>query len=164
MLQSHICDLNRADSQNSQRGYGETLLILRYSLIKEFLEHLCQKLRIQKKSLLSIHEDWTQIERFVRSGSELDSRISTRQSSNYQGELSQKMQYLAIFCPSFPRTLAQCRYLLEFNEMPNYIAIPKTHCLTKLHIWKTFAQVYHCLLYTSPSPRDRQKSRMPSSA
>ena len=26
------------------------------------------------------------------------------------------------------------------------------------------AQVYVCLLYTSPSPRDRQKSRMPSSA
>ena len=25
-------------------------------------------------------------------------------------------------------------------------------------------QVYICLLYTSPSPRDRQKSRMPSSA
>ena len=25
-------------------------------------------------------------------------------------------------------------------------------------------QVYACLLYTSPSPRDRQKSRMPSSA
>ena len=24
--------------------------------------------------------------------------------------------------------------------------------------------VYFCLLYTSPSPRDRQKSRMPSSA
>ena len=24
--------------------------------------------------------------------------------------------------------------------------------------------VYACLLYTSPSPRDRQKSRMPSSA
>ena len=25
-------------------------------------------------------------------------------------------------------------------------------------------QVRNCLLYTSPSPRDRQKSRMPSSA
>ena len=25
-------------------------------------------------------------------------------------------------------------------------------------------QLYGCLLYTSPSPRDRQKSRMPSSA
>ena len=26
------------------------------------------------------------------------------------------------------------------------------------------AEIEHCLLYTSPSPRDRQKSRMPSSA
>ena len=26
------------------------------------------------------------------------------------------------------------------------------------------ANAYACLLYTSPSPRDRQKSRMPSSA
>ena len=25
-------------------------------------------------------------------------------------------------------------------------------------------KIIHCLLYTSPSPRDRQKSRMPSSA
>ena len=29
---------------------------------------------------------------------------------------------------------------------------------------KTFFTVNGCLLYTSPSPRDRQKSRMPSSA
>ena len=30
---------------------------------------------------------------------------------------------------------------------------------------KTAPQLYYgCLLYTSPSPRDRQKSRMPSSA
>ena len=28
--------------------------------------------------------------------------------------------------------------------------------------WQAVA--YRCLLYTSPSPRDRQKSRMPSSA
>ena len=28
----------------------------------------------------------------------------------------------------------------------------------------SIAQVHTCLLYTSPSPRDRQKSRMPSSA
>ena len=27
-----------------------------------------------------------------------------------------------------------------------------------------FRQLIDCLLYTSPSPRDRQKSRMPSSA
>ena len=29
---------------------------------------------------------------------------------------------------------------------------------------KEIEQFYVCLLYTSPSPRDRQKSRMPSSA
>ena len=27
-----------------------------------------------------------------------------------------------------------------------------------------YSRYTHCLLYTSPSPRDRQKSRMPSSA
>ena len=34
------------------------------------------------------------------------------------------------------------------------------------HGWQFAAggQCTHCLLYTSPSPRDRQKSRMPSSA
>ena len=31
------------------------------------------------------------------------------------------------------------------------------------NLW-TWGQQYYCLLYTSPSPRDRQKSRMPSSA
>ena len=31
-------------------------------------------------------------------------------------------------------------------------------------IERSINQPWHCLLYTSPSPRDRQKSRMPSSA
>ena len=42
---------------------------------------------------------------------------------------------------------------------------------TALQIWKDglsnvmpHVEVRSCLLYTSPSPRDRQKSRMPSSA
>ena len=39
---------------------------------------------------------------------------------------------------------------------PNYILITPDD--PKLH------QTHPCLLYTSPSPRDRQKSRMPSSA
>ena len=30
--------------------------------------------------------------------------------------------------------------------------------------WKEIVQERHCLLYTSPSPRDRTRSRMPSSA
>ena len=32
------------------------------------------------------------------------------------------------------------------------------------HLWQAGPQARGCLLYTSPSPRDRQKSRMPSSA
>ena len=37
--------------------------------------------------------------------------------------------------------------------------------LTAIDYSKAFNRMsYHCLLYTSPSPRDRQKSRMPSSA
>ena len=33
-----------------------------------------------------------------------------------------------------------------------------------LSMWSGGPKNYICLLYTSPSPRDRQKSRMPSSA
>ena len=33
-----------------------------------------------------------------------------------------------------------------------------------VHGSKDFERIILCLLYTSPSPRDRQKSRMPSSA
>src|SRR5665811_1557051 len=35
--------------------------------------------------------------------------------------------------------------------------------VAKLPLWRTVQSVY-CLLYTSPSPRDRTRSRMPSSA
>ena len=35
---------------------------------------------------------------------------------------------------------------------------------TRQELGNNFTQFQHCLLYTSPSPRDRQKSRMPSSA
>ena len=43
-------------------------------------------------------------------------------------------------------------------------------CVNRAEIWPCclgrflFSHLYVCLLYTSPSPRDRQKSRMPSSA
>ena len=46
-----------------------------------------------------------------------------------------------------------------FRDTPNGIGddIKRYESVSK-------ADVMHCLLYTSPSPRDRQKSRMPSSA
>ena len=36
--------------------------------------------------------------------------------------------------------------------------------LKRFSDWPTIPQVYFCLLYTSPSPRDVEESRMPSSA
>ena len=40
----------------------------------------------------------------------------------------------------------------------------KTHLAIINENWSEHIQQMICLLYTSPSPRDRQKSRMPSSA
>ena len=45
------------------------------------------------------------------------------------------------------------------TKMGKFFHIPCSSLLEILHPW-----LKHCLLYTSPSPRDRQKSRMPSSA
>ena len=42
---------------------------------------------------------------------------------------------------------------LEYRDQEAFVACDR--------IWQDFMD---CLLYTSPSPRDRQKSRMPSSA
>ena len=58
-------------------------------------------------------------------------------------------------------------YLVELQEL-EYLNLYSTKVtdtgLTKLKELKNLKQLYVCLLYTSPSPRDRQKSRMPSSA
>ena len=41
---------------------------------------------------------------------------------------------------------------------------PKRRIIVSTHTISLQEQIITCLLYTSPSPRDRQKSRMPSSA
>ena len=53
------------------------------------------------------------------------------------------------------------------HPTPKFSVITVTYNAEKVledTIQSVIAQTYHCLLYTSPSPRDRQKSRMPSSA
>ena len=47
------------------------------------------------------------------------------------------------------------------EKAPEIVYIPKYKLAAKA---LAKMKVYDCLLYTSPSPRDRQKSRMPSSA
>ena len=62
--------------------------------------------------------------------------------------------------PAEPVPVKVAPYVEAFEKrkkMPFWIA----PVLLFLPVWGAF---YVCLLYTSPSPRDRQKSRMPSSA
>ena len=51
----------------------------------------------------------------------------------------------------------------EPNARPVMRGRAKEETVTK-KIQMKFEEALGCLLYTSPSPRDRQKSRMPSSA
>ena len=60
--------------------------------------------------------------------------------------------------PSGDATLAGCQYQ-ESAEILDISRFGRTGALSG-----TLSTVQTCLLYTSPSPRDRQKSRMPSSA
>ena len=61
-------------------------------------------------------------------------------------------------------------YFHEKIELNNFWKLippsltPVKKYVFKNNIEKEFDIIISCLLYTSPSPRDRQKSRMPSSA
>ena len=50
------------------------------------------------------------------------------------------------------------------NPEPIKYATEPTYRLLEALSWKKLDNWKPCLLYTSPSPRDRQRSRMPSSA
>ena len=62
-------------------------------------------------------------------------------------------------------TVKQARVTESGNISLPYLEKP-IHAggLTEADLEQAIVQAYNCLLYTSPSPRDRQKSRMPSSA
>ena len=49
-------------------------------------------------------------------------------------------------------------------ETFEFLNVLQVHGFPKVMGVLTHLDQFHCLLYTSPSPRDRQKSRMPSSA
>ena len=53
---------------------------------------------------------------------------------------------------------------LSVSGWKENLNIKTTDFLKKINNYGVSRIIYTCLLYTSPSPRDRQKSRMPSSA
>ena len=61
-----------------------------------------------------------------------------------------------------PRILLAEQLSAEFLEFHTDVAVMHVHSGETHHFSSTKPSI--CLLYTSPSPRDRQKSRMPSSA
>ena len=87
-------------------------------------------------------------------------------------ELSSGFKYLLVI----PTALATAATLWvqfiypDFDTFKEYTSVEVHVHLDSDHIephWTTYrapCDPYTCLLYTSPSPRDRQKSRMPSSA
>ena len=84
-------------------------------------------------------------------------RDHTRRS--YQSAIRHFEQEWGGFLPasadSIARYLAEHAQVLSINTLRQRLA-----AIAQWHV----AQGFPCLLYTSPSPRDRQKSRMPSSA
>ena len=79
---------------------------------------------------------------------------------------------LGLVCWLFDRPLEQAQHLLK-NKFAKKPAIYEANAKVmrdgynygnNIHASVSTYRVESCLLYTSPSPRDRQKSRMPSSA
>eukprot|EP00657_Telonema_sp_P-1_P004207 TRINITY_DN19724_c0_g1_i1.p1 TRINITY_DN19724_c0_g1~~TRINITY_DN19724_c0_g1_i1.p1 ORF type:complete len:110 (+),score=22.11 TRINITY_DN19724_c0_g1_i1:110-439(+) len=51
-----------------------------------------------------------------------------------------------------------------YKHIRAYCRVPETGGFTSVDQITIIPPIYTCLLYTSPSPRDRTRSRMPSSA
>ena len=79
-------------------------------------------------------------------------------------ELKSHVQfYNNIASADIQETLIKAAADLISEDTPNYQYVAGR--LINYHLRKQVYNLYQtCLLYTSPSPRDRQKSRMPSSA
>ena len=64
---------------------------------------------------------------------------------------------------STDETLQQARMIMMWR-VPGMIELKETYALDIIAVILGQGRVSRCLLYTSPSPRDRTRSRMPSSA
>ena len=97
---------------------------------------------------------------------------SIKRSEHAQDATAKEMQQNACFNmtyafqvwrqqKAFPRRQA---YTLESPRQPGIVPQPRLPSPPISSSLTSFCHPKACLLYTSPSPRDRQKSRMPSSA
>eukprot|EP00826_Nyctotherus_ovalis_P015241 TRINITY_DN14317_c0_g3_i1.p1 TRINITY_DN14317_c0_g3~~TRINITY_DN14317_c0_g3_i1.p1 ORF type:complete len:227 (-),score=48.16 TRINITY_DN14317_c0_g3_i1:72-731(-) len=81
-------------------------------------------------------------------------KLSPSKDTPYTEIARREMKVVRAIGPNAARILWESKMIREANK----------NSLVKLQSKYNSEQVVACLLYTSPSPRDRQKSRMPSSA
>ena len=81
--------------------------------------------------------------------------------ARYLGELATQRQLSPNTVAAYRRDLLELATLAGHDDWPRLTHHDIRRFAAKLH---GGGQSARCLLYTSPSPRDRQKSRMPSSA
>ena len=89
--------------------------------------------------------------------------------SNFEGIIKYFSRDYNVVVPILPifdlpiREVSVSGLVSHVSEFVHYKKFNKVHVLGN-SLGGHIALLYVCLLYTSPSPRDRQKSRMPSSA
>ena len=82
--------------------------------------------------------------------------------------MKKEYKYASIFFAIIAVGIMSISYFYEEVDLKknttNDITLDKTFLRTSPELKGISGYINTCLLYTSPSPRDRQKSRMPSSA
>ena len=101
-------------------------------------------------------------------GVDRSNRSSSKKSSS--GAEVRMLTLLLLLCrsPLTWRACTGCASYVHVDEGPGKLHRPRDEKATELLNKQQSSVIRYwvviCLLYTSPSPRDRQKSRMPSSA
>ena len=112
-------------------------------------------------------------------------RHKSEAQSRRKNRMKLQMNQLATICAAQPCTIQKISLMLRIPQIEDLFVLspdvdPHKNALIKVFFFKPshahaegfeqgdptdlYEQLYNCLLYTSPSPRDKRQSRMPSSA
>ena len=153
--EEQLHDAQLTTLQNDQTN-GMTIRKLRRQMELK-LEETIVKLQKQKKDLEGLNRAQTEhIDKLKAGNKNVKTIISARLL------LSRLHNYV------FLQDIYKTRCITPIPTSPPRAFVPSTSSLLESHPilsnLEPGSQYHGCLLYTSPSPRDRQKSRMPSSA
>ena len=134
--------------------------------------NIALSISLQIDNSCRLHKDTVRCQDTVRSStSYLWSPLKTRTCITRSNRAAQKQRDCTrtIRRRSDPRCSSLYSVYTPASLMLTPFTRPHHLCLQRLHAPITYAYsvytpFYLCLLYTSPSPRDRTRSRMPSSA